>query len=409
MALAAASACSPDETPETTATPTGPPPRDVDVAALPAEHIVEAILRECHGELQGMAHVSAQLQSESFGTVRALAELPGQLRLEYPQGRTAVITADERALVRDADATTPREADTKERDRLLAIRTMLDVATLGPLRRAEACERLAARSFALTLADGSQAELRVRPRSLLLESMQIGGYDVRVLDHLHTPASWIIREVDMAPIGRCRIRLDAADFAWDPGAFTLDEPDPPQPATAEQRATYPRLPLPVGFRVGGEERPTTPQIFASRPRRLLIVDDPGTWPARADAVRSRLDALRALGQEQAGFAGLSTVDGRPRLVIGFRATDSALSEVKAGDGESIRESPVGRELVVFPDQGDFDQRRQRGERMLRQSIEAHGLEPLGPILCQPYLHLDEGAPDPTQLQAPTVRMSVAVR
>ena len=278
---------------------------------------------------------------------------------------------------------------------------MLDVATLGPVRRAVACERQGATEFALAQADGSKWRMRLQPDALLVASLtemrEPDEFEAKVLGHLRTSTTRIVNAVDATPLGACSIRFDAVGFAWDESMF--DEASKP---TTEAPAAQPT------FTVGAPQRPAEPTVEPIRPARWLLVDDPGTWQGRAAAVARWTAELKANGQAMAGFAGILREGGVDRLVVPFRSgKDGATFAPPAG--AVVREVPATRALAVYPPAGDFAARARRGEEQLREALATRGLTADGPILAQAFLHLDEGEPDAAALEQPVVRVSVALR
>jgi len=139
-----------------------------------------------------------------------------------------------------------------------------------------------------------------------------------------------------------------------------------------------------------------------------VLPDPVDWAARAELVQQRMRFLEQHGQEMAGFVGLMREDGQALLVLPFRPATGA-AELTAPDGWNIRRFETGPCLEVYPPTGELNERIAAGERMLREALQAQGLQPVGPVLAQPFLHLDEAAPTAEQSKAPVVRVSVAVR
>jgi hypothetical protein len=79
-------------------------------------------------------------------------------------------------------------------------------------------------------------------------------------------------------------------------------------------------------------------------------------------------------------------------------------------GWSLRELPESEVLVVFPPpDGTLQQRIARGEQQLREALQASGHAAAGPVMAQPYLHLEDGTPEPNKIDSATLRMSVVPR
>ena len=73
---------------------------------------------------------------------------------------------------------------------------------------------------------------------------------------------------------------------------------------------------------------------------------------------------------------------------------------------TVQALPAARWLVVYPPDGDLAQKRAAGERLLRDALAARHLTSVGPIVTQPFVHLEDGLPPADKLAAPTVRMAV---
>jgi hypothetical protein len=370
-------------------------PTHVDLAALPEAELAGRVLDECQGPLRGGMHsVFAIVTLPDGGAEQVAVELPAALRTAGPAGQF-VLNGGEAAAIGAA----PRPATPAETAHLLALRELLAVATLDPLRHATSCRRVAAAAVALGGAEGSATRLELRPGTLLPQRFVFSSGAVTIDDWLRTPVAWMPARLTHPRLGTCQVRFERSGVRWEPDHFAPATPAPPS------------LDDPARIRIAAgaiQQRSAAPQLEAARATNWLVLDDPGDWAERAAVYRPLQDALLTEGQQIAGFPILTRIDGRDAFVIPFRPrSGTALPPVAAS--RRVLQLAAGHELVVHPTTGDFAERRAEGERLLRAALAAQGLEADGAIRCQPWLHLDEGTPDAAALAAPTVRMSVRLR
>jgi hypothetical protein len=363
----------------------------VDVAAIPADAVVAAVLRHCHAELTGMDRVVARATLPDGSELQVFAHLPDRVRVQRPGGEVQLLAGGGAFALRGKAAVPLPEA---EAARLRALATLVDAAALGPLHRADRCERTGPRSFRLDAGDGGAWDLTLADGALLVESLRGPGGAVRILDHLHTSTTWIVRRASIEPLGACALRFEQRAFAWDESMFAV-------PGGQAAVAPAPQISR------GAESRPASPAPVEEPAMRWLVLDDPGDWGERAALVAARCAVLRAAGQELAGFAGLLRERERARLVLPFAPRQDA--RFQPPEGWDVRDVPARRVLLVFPGAGGVDERIAAGERLLREAAARLGLAIEGPVLAQPYFHLDEGPPTEQRLAAPVVRMTVPVR
>ena len=393
LAIALLAACGSDAT--DTHDPT------FDVAAIDAATVPARVVDACHAEVTGFDRFAAQVTLPDGSKAKAFGSLPTRLRIEWPDQRVELVDG---AVAKTAarEGAPSRSLTDDEAARAFAMLRLLDTATLGPLRRASACERTGASSFRVTTRDGATFSLALEQGALRVASLQqitpTGLPTVVVIEHLRTSTTRIVRVADTAPLGACTIRFDAVDFAWDESMFAERATD--KPAATETPAP--------SVTVGSPQRPTEPTIESARPARWLCVDDPGTWEARAAFAQRAAAALRAEGQKTAGFCGLADDGGRALFVVPFRAGPGAAA-FGAFEGATIREAPAVRSLAVYPPRGSFDERARQGAAQIQKALADRGLQAAGPVLTQPFVHLDEKTPDADALASPVVRVSVALR
>lgn len=376
--------------------PRPPAARAVDTATLADATVVDAVLDECHRPLRGgLDRIAASVRLPDGTEVRLFAQLPDKVRAIV--GRAGFLAVGNR-VVRLAEGSAG-DASTDEAVRVRRLRTLLDAATLGPLHRAIACRRVGPATFDLAQPDGSTTRLELRAGTLLPESFAGAGGIVRLREHFRTPAdTWIVTRAELDGLGPCSVQFDFADLAWDADFFAL----PGERATKSDRA---RMQLPMA---GGEPRSTVPVLVDFKAATRVDVDDPGAWGERA-AVYAPLHAeVERQRQQIAGFPQLWTENGRRRLGLSFRRRADG-PEFAPPAAWNVTPVPEGKWLVVYPANGDVDAKFAAGKAALEAALSDRGLRATGPITAQPFLHLQEGAPDAAKLEAPVVRVAVPVR
>ncbi|MEQ1633582.1 MAG: hypothetical protein ABL997_14485 [Planctomycetota bacterium] len=378
-------------------------PLAVDHQTLVPAEVPALLLATCHGDLTGFERFAAKVTLPEGGLAQVFGKLPDHLRVQWPDGSIALLDRD-RALQLGRDGGAAEELALDAATRLRAMRTLLDTAGLGPVRRATSCTRTGPQSFLLHQDDASVVDLELEPTALRVR--RLGS--VLVEEHLLTSTTQIVRIASIEPLGRCTIRFDKIDFALDETIFAVTPKSVPMTPLRPANNTADAKPSNDTVTVGAPSRPTEPVIEPVRAQRWLCLPDPGTWPLRAAAVQSHLTTLAKAGQATAGFQGLMREGDRTLLVVPFRQKDGA-SPFAQPAGWDVREVRAGRALAVYPASGDIDQRAAAGESSLRAALAAQDLVAAGSILVQPFLHLDEAAPDAEALKAPVVRVSILVK
>lgn len=389
-------------------------PRQVDTAKIADAALVAAILDECHKPLRGrMDRVAAELRCGDGSVLRVFAQLPETMR---------VVTSDGLFLMRgpqlyrlDApkredgsrDTTVPAAVS----ERLHAIRGLVDAASFGPLHRAVACEKVGAGVYRLLQREGAPWTVQLRGGTLLPEVFRRGDFEVVVREYLPTKTTWIARQVEQATLGACEITFELADLAWDADFFaapatearTDADPGAAAPPTAKTTGTV----IPYIAQGRAEPRSPTPILIDAPAVDWVVLTDPGTWPRRAEVYKPVHDELDRQNQAIPGFPILLRDGDQDLLAIPFRARD-AKQPLQAPAQWQLRKIPASRLLVCYPPAGDFAARCALGEKLLREAAAAQSLRLRGPIVYQPFFHLDEGEPPAAKLQAPVVRVSVPV-
>ncbi len=369
-----------------------PTPRAVDAAAIPAEQLADAVLQECHAPLRGtMARLAATIALPDGRIVHAFVELPARLRAQSSAGMF-VLRGDE---VRRIDGDAPATA--AQQDEARALRALLDAAAFGPLHRAVRCARVAGTAFEVVDADGATTRVRLRPGTLLPESFAGAHGEVTVHDYLRTPTTWVARELSIAGLGRCRVRFDSGGIDWSDDAFAW-------PDAAKAAPDRPRVIAPGN---GGEPQSATPTPVAAKAMQWACVRDPGDWPARATAYAPLHAELERQQQQIAGFPLLFEQDGEHWLAAPFRRRAGG-PEFAAPAGWDVRPVPDAGLLVCYPDGADVAARAAAGAAALRAALAAQGRTAKGPVTAQPFVHLQDGAPDDSKLATAKVRVAVRI-
>lgn len=373
----------------------------MDVAAIAPADLPGAVLDECHGPLRGrMDRIAATVQFADESTVKVFARLPDQLRTAGPNG--VLLLVDGRAYRLGEETGQPVDARTEQwlRDLL----TVADAAALGPLQRASAC-RSDGDGWLLTEPRGPM-RLQLRQDTLLPQRLAPATGDaardaasaVTFVDFLRTTKTWMAQHVQHPALGACALTFDLADLQWAPDLFT-------PPAEKAPVETAPKLVMPTSG--GMESRSPTPIPGSAAALRLVVVDDPGDWAQRAAVYAPIQLELERQDQKIAGFPMLFTDGDRQLLGAPFRQRPGGPALAPPADWE-IRSEPDTELLVVYPPQGDFEQRRKAGAELLQAALAAAGRKARGPIVAQPFLHLQDGVPPADKLAAPVVRMTVAL-
>lgn len=339
-----------------------------------------------------MRRLTATVQFADGTSAQAFTELPDKLRVQSAAGRFLLAGGEIARLDEPATAVTAAE---QRRMRLLL--ALLDAAAFGPLHRATACKRTGPAAFTVTTSEGTEVALQLRAGSLLPHAFVLPAATVTVLDYLHTPTSWVARELDVPELGSCRVVFDDGAIDWAKDFFALPAAAKP-PAGGGPRITP-----------GGRPEPQSPTPVAAQvpALRWVVVRDPGDWPGRVAAYLPLHEELVRQKQVVAGFPVFFREDDAAWLAAPFR---------RRADGPAfatppqwtVRELPDASWLVVYPRDGDLAAKCAAGERLLRDELAAKGLAARGPITSQPYLHLEDGEPTAEKLAAPTVRVAVRI-
>lgn len=378
-----------------------PRARTVDVAAIAERDLVAAVLDECHKPLRGTIDSIVATVRPAAGTeVRLFAILPDKLRVLAADG-SYLLTGDTVFRLGDGEV---RQAAPEAAARVRLLRTLLDAATFGPLHRATGCRRTGPHEFELTQPDRSLCKLRLRDRTLLPDSFASPAGEVRVVEYLRTPTTWIAKHLELDGLGRCDVHLDYGDIDWAQDFFTLPAEKKSDSEANSERPPRERLPLPG---VVPESRSETPVEAEVKATRWVCLADPGNWAARVAAYRPVHDELERQNQQIAGFPIFWQEQGKAWIAAPFRQRAKGPA-LEAPKDWQLREVPAGRCFQVWPPGASLDEKLAGGERLLREALQAQRLSPAGPILTQYYLHLQEGEPTAEKLASPVVRMAVAV-
>lgn len=345
-----------------------------------------------------MARVSAKVVLPDGSELRLYAELPNKLRMQSAERRFLLVGNDVFRIDDETVAATAAEAE-----HVRALRWLIDAAAFGPLHRATECARIGPARFVLGAAGSAPVELTLRENTLLPSTFAFGGTEVTIVDWLRTPSTWVAREVEIAALGRCRIRFETANVGWDDNFFV-----PPATAIARGLAPAPGLTGVPSPGTSVAKRSPTPVVVDGKAARWVCVADPGDWPGRVAAYQPLHAELERQGQQIFGFPLLFQEGAQNWLAAPFRQRRDGPA-FAAPAGWQLREIPAARWLEVHPADGDLATKLANGQRMLVEALRAQGLVAAGPIVAQPFFHLHEGQVSAEKLAAPTVRMAVQLR
>lgn len=372
-----------------------PVARVVDTASLDAAQLPNAVLTECHGPLRGqMDRVKATITTADGKEIGAYAAFPARFRVQDDSGQYLARGEDVLRIGGNQPAAPAAAAD---RTRVLELRRLVDAAALGPLHRATGCRRLGPAEFELTQPDGTSRRMTLRSQSLLPSAFHDSTGEVTLLEWRLTSATWLVTIAATPTLGPCRVQFNASDMAWSENLFEPPEVRPTP--TLTQQVTDPG--------VVAERQSATPILVESKVFNQVVMPDPGEWPARTAAYLPLHAELERQDQMIAGFPQLWQQDGQRWLAATFRRRADGPA-LQAPAGWQLREIPAGRWLVVYPAEGDFAARVAAGERLLEAALRERTLRVRGPVLAQPFLHLEEGEPPPAALLSPKVRVAVPV-
>lgn len=377
--------------------PDEPPARAVDTTAIADADLVSAVLDECHRPLRGhLDRIAAIVHLPDGSEVNLFALLPDKLRTAAGSDRFLLVHDDVTRFGEPPQpAPTAAEIATVRR-----LGTLLDAAALGPLHRARSCRRLGPAEFELAQPAGTPWQLRLRPGTLLPQSLTGPQGEVRILEHLRTSTTWMTKRAELTGLGACTIDFELAGLDWDADFFTLPGTRPPA------AAGRPVMQVPVTS--GVEPRSPVPVLVDSKAMRWVLLADPGQWPERVADYRPAHAEVERQDQQIAGFPLFFREGGQRWFALPFRRRPGGTAFAPPADW-SIREVPAGRWLVVYPPTGELDARITTGESLLQDALTQLGLQAAGPITAQPFFHLHEGEPPVAKLQNPVVRVAVLVK
>lgn len=319
------------------------------------------------------------------------AHLPDQLRTAGPNGAYLYRAGQAWRL----DGETPQPATATDLAWLQGVRDLVDAAALGPFHRLAAATR-SETGVMLREPSGASCRVQFREPTALVQQWDFGGITLRVLDVLRTKTTWMTSSMHHPELGEVSVAFERSAVVWSSDFFA------PPPARVPTAAA-PSLTL----RQGAEPRSATPVPWTSKAMQLVILDDPGDWAARAAKYQPIHAELERQGQKIAGFPMLF-VDGTRRILAApFRRAPNG-PELQLPHGWEVRDWADQHLMVVYPAVGDFAARCAAGELLLQQELQRSGGKARGPVVAQPFFHLQDGPPEPEKLLAPTLRMTVAI-
>lgn len=367
--------------------------RPVDVAALDASTLPQAILDECHRPLRDrMSRVKVRLSIAGDRELLVQAALPDRARVR--EGKVDWLVRDGAVQRLDGGA-----VDEVEARLLRSMLQVVDAAAFGPLHRSKSCAR-DGDTFALQEPDGTWS-MALFAGTLLPRTFARDGVTVTIEDYLHTKVSWVARTLRHPHLGLCRAVFEDGGVQFPPGYF-----EPPG-AGGDHASSKPQIRTPIPGAVV-ETQSATPIVVAGKATQLVVLPDPGDWQGRHQAYQPVIEELELQNQRIAGFPCIFVDEAsRGLLAAPFRRRKDG-EAFDAPDGYWLSDVPKGRVLVVYPPDGDIPARIETGRRLLERALANRKLTAKGPILAQPFVHLHKGPPDEAKLQSATVRVWVRI-
>ena len=389
-ALAATAACAPHDD---DASPAQPPAgaRRVTADELRPDGLVEAVLQECHRPLRArMQRVKATVTLGGEHSVLLQATLPDRARIRA--GRDEWLVIEGRVSTLTGADVAPSEAQ-----RLRDIVAVVDAAAFGPLYRAASCART---DDAYRLVDGSgrESQLTLFPQTLLPSSLHRSADRVDVLEYLRTPTSWVARMLAHPRLGPCRVVFEDGGVQFPDGYF-----DPERERTGQQQVL--RQPIPGAV---VETQSPTPIVVDGKATQLVVLPDPGDWQDRYAPYREVVEELQLQNQRIAGFPCLFIDDDRRGLMAAPFRQRKGQAPFDPPSDFLVSDVPAGKLLVVYPPNGDVDARIEAGRRLLERALANRRLTAKGPMIAQPFVHLDAAPPEAAELVDVAVRVWVRI-
>lgn len=368
------------------------------VAEVAPDQLVAAILDECHRPLQArMQQVKIRVTLPGDRQLLVQADLPDRGRIS--EGRRDYLWRDGKPHRLDTPDPAESDADEQANRQLVApLMRIADAAAFGPLYRAKTCEK-DGDDYVLTDTAGTKTRLRVHAGTLLPRSISYGDQTVRIDDYLRTTSTWVANKVTLAPLGTCDVFFEDGGILIPDDFFDL----PSERATNGNENI--RIAAPGTVR---ERESTTPMLVKGSAARWVLLRASDDWQSRHDTMLPVHRELERQNQRIFGFPMYWQEGDKSHFAIPFKQREDGPALAAPADWQ-ISGSKATKMLVVYPDQGDVAERIRAGTELLERALTNRKLEAIGPIVAQPFLHLQNGVPNQQKLNKCKVRMSVRVQ
>lgn len=365
--------------------------RAVPAGSVAAEQLVAAVLDECHRPLRlRMQRVKASVTLPSGARWLVQADLPHRARTR--KGRQEWLANGGRVTSLEGD-----EAASEAAGRTLDLTVLVDVAAFGPLHRATGCSE-EGDAFHLAQPDGDAVRLALHPDTLLPSSMRVRGDLIAVEDYLRTPSSWVARRLRHPRLGVCEVVFEDGGIQFPDGYF-----DPER----EDKGQQPVIRQPIPGAVVETQSPT-PIVVDGKATQLVVLPDPGDWQDRYAPYREVIDELQLQNQRIAGFPCLFVDEDRRGLMAAPFRQRKGQPPFDPPSDFLLSDVPAGKLLVVYPPDGDVEARIEAGRQLLERELANRRLTAKGPMIAQPFVHLDAAPPEAAELVDVAVRVWVRI-
>lgn len=365
--------------------------RAVPTGSVAAEQLVAAVLEECHRPLRlRMQRVKAFVTLPGGARWLVQADLPHRARTR--KGRQEWLVNGGRVTSLEGD-----EAASEAAGRTLDLTVLVDVAAFGPLHRATGCSE-EGDAFRLAQPDADAVRLALHPDTLLPASMRVRGDLIVVEDYLRTPSSWVARRLRHPRLGVCEVVFEDGGIQFPDGYF-----DPEREDTGQQPVI--RQPIPGAV---VETQSPTPIVVDGKATQLVVLPDPGDWQDRYAPYREVIDELQLQNQRIAGFPCLFVDEDRRGLMAAPFRQRKGQPPFDPPSDFLLSDVPAGKLLVVYPPDGDVEARIEAGRRLLERALANRRLTAKGPMIAQPFVHLDAAPPEAAELVDVAVRVWVRI-
>lgn len=385
---------------KTASSPQGAPKNARKVDEVAAEQLIAAILDECHKPLQRrMQQVKIRVTLPAGRNLLVQADLPDLARIT--EGRRNHLWRDQTAHRLGEPDAAESEAEQKANRELIApIVRIVDAAAFGPLYRAKTCTK-SGDHYVLTDAKGTKTELRLFQGTLLPRSLSYAGREIHINDYRRTTkTTWIVSKVTHAPLGTCDVFFEDGGILIPRGFFDLPSAQSSQPRNDNIKVNAPG--------VVRERESTTPIVVKGSAARWVLLPASSDWQQRHERLLPVHEELVRQNQRIFGFPMYWQQAGEQFFAVPFRQREGG-AVLRAPADWQLSGSDQTKMLVVYPDQGNVNKRIETGTALLQRALTNRRLKAIGPIVAQPFVHLQNGPPTDKKLNNCKVRMSVRVQ